>query len=140
MVRKEKHPEVVYTSLEDGAVLLHLESKFYYSLNESGEAIWRLLDSAESLEDLVQEVMLEYEVEQGRVKGSISKFLEELEREQLVVPHQGGTDGYPDEKHAMAEIPSDKKKPYVEPELLKHDEPLHDVVMNPFDPQLPLAE
>ena len=140
MVRKEKHPEVVYTSLEDGAVLLHLESKFYYSLNESGEAIWRLLDSAESLEDLVQEVMLEYEVEQGRVKGSISKFLEELEREQLVVPHQGGTGGYPDEKHAMAEIPSDKKKPYVEPELLKHDEPLHEVVQNPFDPNLPLAE
>ncbi len=33
-----------------------------------------------------------------------------------------------------------KKKRFVEPELIKHDEPLHDVVVNPFDPQLPLAE
>ncbi|MBI4526602.1 MAG: hypothetical protein HY695_22610 [Deltaproteobacteria bacterium] len=35
---------------------------------------------------------------------------------------------------------STRKKPFVEPELIKHDEPLHDVVINPFDPQLPLAE
>ncbi len=33
-----------------------------------------------------------------------------------------------------------RKKPFVEPEVIKHDEPLHEVVINPFDPQLPLAE
>jgi hypothetical protein len=32
------------------------------------------------------------------------------------------------------------RKPFVEPELIKHEEPLHEIVMNPFDPQLPLAE
>jgi hypothetical protein len=35
---------------------------------------------------------------------------------------------------------SAEKKPFIAPELIKHDEPLHEVVMNPFDPQVPLAE
>ncbi|MGH9196724.1 MAG: hypothetical protein ACRD1T_13395 [Acidimicrobiia bacterium] len=43
-------------------------------------------------------------------------------------------------KPASVEASSAKKKQFIEPELLKHDEPLHEVVMNPFDPQLPLAE
>ena len=85
-----RHPEVVYTDLEEGAVLLHLETKYYYSLNEAGQAIWRMLDSAESLDGLLKEVMAEYEVEEGRAKGSLSRFLQELEREQLVLPHQQG--------------------------------------------------
>ncbi len=140
-----KHPEVVYTDLEEGAVLLHLETKFYYSLNEVGQAIWRLLDPAERSEELIQRVMAEYEVEEGHANGSISKFLHELEREQLVLPQQEGEGERAMHEHRREgstgfETPSAKKKPFVEPELIKHDEPLHEVVMNPFDPQLPLAE
>lgn len=47
------------------------------------------------------------------------------------------------DKRSQQSTESDKsprKKPFAEPELIKHDEPLHDVVLNPFDPQLPLAE
>lgn len=80
-----KHPEVVYTDLEDGAVLLHLETKFYYSLNEVGQAIWRMLDASQSLQDIVQKLMAEYEVEEEKAKESVSRFLGELETEQLVV-------------------------------------------------------
>ncbi len=84
----EKHPEVVYTDLEDGAVLLHLETKFYYSLNEVGQAIWRMIDSVESFDELTHGLLEEYEVEEERAKKSISRFLKELEREKLVVLHQ----------------------------------------------------
>ena len=130
------HPEVVYTDLEEGAVLLHLETKFYYSVNEVGQTIWRLLDSTVRLEELIQRLMAEYEVEESRATASISRFLQDLEREQLVVrveedSHKGSS---------AATIMPASKKPFAEPELIKHDEPLHEVVMNPFDPQLPLAE
>ena len=140
-----KHPEVVYTDLEEGAVLLHLGTRFYYSLNEVGCAIWRLLDSVEGPEDLTKRVAAAFEVEEGRAKGSVSKFLQELEREQLVSPRQEGSgltemERSRHEGSAGAGLPSGKKKPFVEPELIKHDEPLHEIVMNPFDPQLPLAE
>ena len=140
-----KHPEVVYTDLEDGGVLLHLETKFYYSLNDVGQAIWRLLDSGENVEELIQKVIADYEVEEWDASAGISKFLLELEREQLVIPHQEGMGvramaGGRSEGSAGTKALSAKKKPFSEPELIKHDEPLHEVVMNPFDPQLPLAE
>ena len=140
-----RHPEVVYTDLEEGAVLLHLDTKYYYSLNEVGRTIWRLLDSAESLEGLIQKVTAEYDIEEEHAQGSVPKFLQELEREQLVYPQPAAKDASaPDERaregSAGGGTPSLTKRPFSEPELIKHDEPLHEVVMNPFDPQLPLAE
>jgi hypothetical protein len=140
MVQMMKHDEVVYTDLEEGAVLLHLETRFYYSLNEVGQAVWRLLDSAESLEDLLEKLAEAYEVDVQRVEESVSKFLQELEREQLTLPRREAIDERPRQGSASAPAPSQQKRPFVEPELIKHDEPLHEVVMNPFDPQLPLAE
>ncbi len=140
MVQIMKHDEVVYTDLEEGAVLLHLETRFYYSLNEVGQSIWRLLDSAESLEDMLRRLEEEYEVDVQRVEESVSKFLQELEREQLTLQHREAGGKRPHQGSASAPAPSEQKRPFVEPELIKHDEPLHEVVMNPFDPQLPLAE
>jgi hypothetical protein len=141
----KQHPEVVYTDLVDGAVLLHLETKLYYSLNEAGTAIWRLLNSTESREDLIQGLTSEYDVEKERAEASVSEFIQELERNQLVLPDQEGPEVQTTAEHryegsAGVETSPAKKKPFAKPELLKHDEPLHGVVMNPFDPQLPLAE
>lgn len=140
MVPVMKHDEVVYTDLEEGAVLLHLETRFYYSLNEVGQSIWRLLDSAESLEDMLRRLEEEYEVDRQLAEESVSKFLQELEREQLTLPRREAGSERPHQGSASAPAPSKQKRPFVEPELIKHDEPLHEVVMNPFDPQLPLAE
>jgi hypothetical protein len=141
----KQHPDVVYTDLVDGAVLLHLETKLYYSLNEAGTTVWRLLNSTESREDLIQRLTSEYEVEKEQAESSVSEFIQELERNQLVLPDEAGTEVQTIAEHrydgsAGLETPPAKRKPFAKPELLKHDEPLHGVVMNPFDPQLPLAE
>jgi hypothetical protein len=136
-----KDPEVVETVLEDGAVLLNLKTKFYYSLNGVGYTIWQLLDAAGSPEDLLQRVMAEYKSEDGQIAKSVPNFIKELEREQLLIQRDyDGADGLPNKESVEAEVSSLEKRPFIEPELIKHDEPLHDVVLNPFDPQLPLAE
>jgi hypothetical protein len=136
-----KDPEVVETVLEDGAVLLNLKTKFYYSLNSVGYTIWQLLDAAGNPEDLLQRVMAEYKSEDGQIAKSVPNFIKELEREQLLIQRDyDGADGLPNKESVEAEVSSLEKRPFIEPELIKHDEPLHDVVLNPFDPQLPLAE
>jgi len=137
-----RHPEVVYTDLEDGAVLLHEETKFFYSLDQVGAAVWRLLDTSGTVESLIRRLQTEYDVTAEIALGSVADFIRELEREQLVTLRGEPTDGsagYSGGPMPDA-LPAAKKKPFVKPELLKHDEPLHAVVMNPFDPQLPLAE
>ena len=132
-----RHPEVVYTDLEDGAVLLHSETKFFYSLDQVGVTIWRTLDGTGSPEGLIRRLQLEYDVSPELARESVNSFLDSLEREQLVARSEQPLE--------IADVSGGEpapaqKRPFAQPELLKHDEPLHAVVMNPFDPQLPLAE
>jgi hypothetical protein len=138
-----KDPDAVYTDLEDGGIVLHLGTKLYYSLNTTGQAIWRLLDSVGGLPELIRALTAEYEVEPGRLRSSVARFLRELDRERLLLPGQVTPEDPADAAGDGADhlrTPPPARKPFPEPELLKHAEPLHDVVMNPFDPQLPLAE
>ena len=129
-----KDPEVVETVLESGAILLHLRTKFYYSLNKTAHEIWKQIESSTSFEDVADKLSSIYEVEKEKLIRSISHLVNQLTREELVVnaehPQLSASDSYEGRG----------KEPFAEPELIKHDEPLHEVSHNPFDPQLPLAE
>lgn len=144
MTPLHRHPEVVFTDLGEGAVLLHGETKFFYSLDHVGAAVWRLLDSTDGLEGLLQALATEYETAPDAARAGVSEFLGDLERERLVT--REGTAAPPFDGDSPGEAGSVRtsgragKKPFAKPELVKHAEPLHAVVMNPFDPQLPLAE
>jgi Coenzyme PQQ synthesis protein D (PqqD) len=140
-----RHPEVVYTDLDDGAVLLHGDTKFFYSLNQVGAAVWRSLASTETLDDLVDRLLAEYDVDREHARATLSAFVRILEEEQLIVTDQAPSEAKigtePNTRGSDAAVsPAAHKRAFVEPELIKHDEPLHAVVMNPFDPKLPLAE
>jgi hypothetical protein len=130
-----RNQEVVCTELEDGAVLLNLETRLYYSLNDVGLEIWRLVDGAEGGPDIGQRLTGRVEVEPERAKETASRFLEELERERLVVPGDPAPSPAPPLGDGSAQ-----RRPFAQPVLVKHDEPLHEVATSPFDPQLPLAE
>ena len=132
-----KEPEVVDTDLGDGAVLLNLKTKFYYSLNETGLVLWRHLDTAQSEEELCAGLLAEYDLGEDQARDAVASFVETLRKEELLTDASGPPDGHSAPASATQ---SGSKKPFVEPEVIKHDEPLHEVVTNPFDSQLPLAE
>jgi hypothetical protein len=141
MAHLARHPEVVYTDLEDGAVLLHGETKFFYSLNEIGAAIWRWLDSSDTERGLVERLVAEYDVREDAAGSSVTEFIGELERHQLIICDRGAPDSPGSSATAAARRSAGAaRKRFDRPQLLQHDEPLHAVVMNPFDPQLPLGE
>src|ERR1700694_288596 len=50
--RCEFRPDVVATIIEDGAVLLDLETKYFYRLNRTGWAIAQLFESGTTLQDV----------------------------------------------------------------------------------------
>jgi hypothetical protein len=73
------HPEVVDTKLDDGEiVLLHLESKMYYSLNVAGERIWQGLKDGMSLEEISTRLQDEFDVDQQTADSSIVELVNEL--------------------------------------------------------------
>lgn len=81
------HSEVVDTKLDEGeVVLLHLESKMYYSLNPTGERIWRGLKEGLSLKEISCRLQGEFDVDEENANRSVLDLVNELCEQKLVQP------------------------------------------------------
>jgi hypothetical protein len=70
--------------VEDGAVVLNMRTKRYYSLNETGAAIWRLLEDDVPLPEIVAQLTQRYEVEPAAADRAVAALLADLTSEALV--------------------------------------------------------
>ncbi len=77
-------PHALAASLEDGVVLLNMETGRYFSLNETGAFIWGLLESAASIEQLVSRIIEAYEVTPEDAERQVRELLAELATERLI--------------------------------------------------------
>jgi Coenzyme PQQ synthesis protein D (PqqD) len=77
--------QVVDTNLDDGeVVLLHLDSKSYFSLNVTGERIWQGLKQGLSLREISQRLQAEFDVDEARADSSVVELVDELTQQKLV--------------------------------------------------------
>lgn len=72
--------------LSDGAVLLNLHSKRYFSLNETGSRIWELLGLATPAEEIPGMLVLEYDVSAAQAEQEVAALLDVLVAERLIEP------------------------------------------------------
>jgi hypothetical protein len=81
-------PQAIYTQLsEDEGVLLHMDTKRYYTLNETGSVIWNHLGKGFSLSEIAEKLQQEYEVEIQQAQNSVVRLAQELQQEKLVAVH-----------------------------------------------------
>jgi Coenzyme PQQ synthesis protein D (PqqD) len=81
------HPQVVDTELDGGeVVLLHLDSKIYYSLNFTGRRIWQGLKQGLTLEGISRRLQEEFDVDADRADKSILDLVNDLSKQKLVLP------------------------------------------------------
>jgi hypothetical protein len=77
--------DVVYTDFQGtGGILVDLNTKQYYQLNETGSLIWRGLEKGNSIDDIVDELKATYEVSSDQARVSVEKLLQNLEAKKLV--------------------------------------------------------
>jgi hypothetical protein len=82
-------PEVLLTRLSDGTgVLLHLGTKFYYTLNRTGVVVWEAISKANGGADreaIVEALVVAFSgVERGEAEADVDALLGELEAEGLL--------------------------------------------------------
>lgn len=123
-------PDVVATVLDHGALLLDLDSKYFYLLNPSGWAVTQLFESGSSV-DHVLERCRAWGAPEADVEG-VRATVDEMIRERLLQPTN----------EAAAAVPADGEPPAQwEPvKLERQAEPLQRVIVSAFDPSIPLAE
>jgi hypothetical protein len=77
--------DVVYTDFQGtGGILVDLNTKQYYQLNETGSWIWRELEKGKSVGDIVAEMTSIYEVSSEHAEASVERLLLNLETKKLV--------------------------------------------------------
>ena len=82
-----KNQNVITTELEDGAILLNLNTKYYYNLNETGLVIWKALDETGKPEAIVTKLTNEYNIDRTHASACLHELLEDLEKERLIFGH-----------------------------------------------------
>lgn len=120
-------PDVVATVLDHGALLLDLESKYFFQLNSTGWAVTQLFESGTSADTAVARSRAwgapsEDEAAVRQLVGALIDFglVEEVE-----------ADAAP-----TGEVPAGWQTPTIE----RQPQPLQRVIMSAFDPSIPLAE
>ena len=79
-------PDVVVTELDDKeAVLLHLGTKMYYTLNETGIRIWQLLSEGHSISETSETIHNEYDILPDAAQKSVLNITQELIAQKLVI-------------------------------------------------------
>jgi hypothetical protein len=75
----------ISSNLSGEVIILDHEKGVYYGLDEIGALIWAELEKGtQTLEELCQVIMKEYEVEQETCQNDISLLLNDLIKEKLV--------------------------------------------------------
>ncbi len=77
-------PDAAFAAVEDGAVVLHMGTKRYYSLNETGTFVWRRLEHGIERAEIVSQVVHEYDVGIAEAEIAVPRLLDELVQESLI--------------------------------------------------------
>jgi hypothetical protein len=74
------------TVLDDGSgVILNLDTKYYFTLNQTGVALWQALEAgAHTAREIAQELARMFEVDEAEALEDVRDVLRELLAEQLV--------------------------------------------------------
>ena len=76
---------VVVTDFDGGeGILVDLNTKRYYQLNETAMIVWRGLEQGKSIGEIVADFMSSYEVEADRATLSVQRLLDSFQIYKLV--------------------------------------------------------
>lgn len=81
-------PGVMFRDLDGEAVVLELESGRYFGLNETGTRMWLLLQEHGSMEEALCALLVEYDVNEERLRKELLSFVDTLSAQRLLQVHE----------------------------------------------------
>lgn len=85
----KKSENIVFRKIADEYILVPIRNNVgdlqnIYTLNEVGARIWELIDGEKALEQILNELLNEYEVEKGVIEKDLDIYIKQLESEQAI--------------------------------------------------------
>ena len=83
-VRLKRGAKATFQVVAEEAILIHMDTGTYYSLNRVGTEFWERLDGAQTLRQHAAALAEKYNVDQAMVVGDLLELAEKLAAEYLV--------------------------------------------------------
>jgi hypothetical protein len=121
-------PNVIHETIDGEVIVIDLKTGTYYSLRNTGAAIWQAIDGGAGEEEIVAHVGLRYDASDDEIREAVRRLLAELEREGLVRTEHG-------EVEQATELPraddSGVRVPFEAPSLEKHTDMQDLILLDP---------
>jgi hypothetical protein len=86
-VRFRPSTDTVARRMDDQYVLVQLQTNTIYELNRTGARLWELLDTGHDLEQAQEQMLLEFDVDEQRIRNEASTLMHDLVAQGLLEPH-----------------------------------------------------
>ena len=121
-------PNVIHETIEGEVVLIDLKTGTYYSLRDSGAAIWQSIEQGAGEDDIEAALRSRYDASGDDIRDGLRRLLGELEREGLIRAEDG--------EAAEAASPSFSdngaaRLPFAAPVLEKHTDMQDLILLDP---------
>jgi coenzyme PQQ synthesis protein D (PqqD) len=83
--RYKRHPDLRLADVEGDGVVLHLGTRRYFSVSESGLALLQALETPRSIPELVEVLLERYEVTPEQAEASVRQFLDTCRTAELLI-------------------------------------------------------
>jgi hypothetical protein len=78
--------EIVASEIDDEIVMMSIEKGAYYALDPVGSCIWELMETPIKVSELVDRLIVRYEVDRDTCERDVMVFLEELHERRILGP------------------------------------------------------
>jgi hypothetical protein len=121
-------PQVVNETIQGEAIVIHLGTGTYYSLQGTGAAIWDAVERGQNLAEIVDGLVARYDGARDQIEGAVSSLLDELVAEDLLVPLEPGVNG---STPRIGSIPSVERVAFIAPSLEKYTDMQEIILLDP---------
>ena len=78
-------PDAAWRKIEDEVIILNLQNSIYYSLNDTGAAVWAKLGEGTSADEIAAEISREYGAPLPTVRADVEEIIANLRKEKLLI-------------------------------------------------------
>jgi hypothetical protein len=121
-------PNVIHETIEGEVVLIDLKTGTYYSLRDSGAAVWQAIEQGAGEGGIAAELGSRYDASEEQIRDAVRQLLAQLEGEGLIRADEG--EGAP----AATPSASDNgagRLPFAAPVLEKHTDMQDLILLDP---------
>lgn len=81
-------PNVLNETIDGETIIINAMSGNYYSLNATGSDIWNAIERTAEIDQIVDLLARRYDGRREEMKRGVMELVDELEREELIVPYE----------------------------------------------------